>query len=116
MSLYGDIITGLVISLKYIEISNHYVVQKELTCCRSIVHQKQTLGKKDHIFCFGSRVWMSSQKVQTSSCKIPTKDKMYRINILNTWNFLRVNRDFSLQENFFSFISMWDDGCSLNLW
>ena len=26
MSLYGDIITGFVISLKYIEISNHYVV------------------------------------------------------------------------------------------
>lgn len=83
MSLYGDIITGLVISFKCIEISNHYVVQKELTCCRSILHQKQTLGKKI-TFYFETRGWMSSQKVQTLSCKISTKGKMYRINILNT--------------------------------
>ena len=55
----------MVIRLKCIEISNDYVVQKELTCCRlccrSIILQKQAHRKEDHIFVWGED-WMKAVK------------------------------------------------------
>ena len=45
IALYGDMVTKLIVMiiLKCIEISNHYVVKQELTqCYKPIILQKQT--------------------------------------------------------------------------
>lgn len=120
----------MVIILKGLEISDHYVVYQELTQrCRSIILQKQANNLREEEIRFvvtRGRGWgerrldEGGQKVQTSSCKINPKEclvqhdkyhphgcalSMKMIKRVNPKSAHHSKRIFFL----FNFASIWDD-------
>ena len=86
-------VTTLIVEiiLKPIEILSNYVIHWELRkSYKSIILQKLTHRKKEIRFVvtrgeeYGEGKWdEGSQKVQTSSYKVNSRDVMYNINIIN---------------------------------
>ena len=140
VSLYHDgnhtinMVTWLimVIILKCIEISNHYVVHQELKqCCRSIILQKRTnksLKKRSDLWlpeagARGRRNWIKVVKRYQLPVIRLARDAMYNmINIIDTAAYMKVLKRLNPKSShhkekifFFYFVSIWDDGCLLNL-
>jgi len=127
----------MVIILWCIEIPHHYVVHQELTeCCRSIILQlinkpiqknRSDLWDQRQGVAWGRTGWRWSKDTNLQLYDTYTRNEMYNMpGIINTvichlWTVVkRINPKSFHHRNiflkcFFYFVSIWDDGCSLQV-